>query len=193
MKIFKIAIFLLFANVAFSNDKSEEKVTVSYFRDELSFIEDIRLPNEEIDDGQYLKTIRDSNKNVVEILWYSESDSLLRKRNYEYDKSGDLSLISYFEKGRLKSELWLQDIYKSYDYFQFVFGFGFLPIESNRLTEVVYNIQLLPEKYVFYSQSNKIIGLINIDYDFENENVKETWFLGNRKKEIRKLDYKYTN
>lgn len=117
----------------------------------------------------------------------------MRKRNYEYDKSGDLSLISYFEKGRLKSELWLQDIYKSYDYFQFVFGFGFLPIESNRLTEVVYNIQLLPEKYVFYSQSNKIIGLINIDYDFENENVKETWFLGNRKKEIRKLDYKYTN
>ena len=190
MKICKIILPFLFSVVLAQNTEVDNRA-VEYFNDELSFIENIQLPIDEISNQEYVKTIRNSNEDVIELSWYSESDSLLRKRKYNYDEHGNLSMISYLNKGNLLSELWFNDIDKSYDYFQYIFGFGFSPMEPNRLTEVLYNFRLLPKKYIFYTQSNKIIGVINIDY--ENENVVETWFIGNHKKEIRKIDYRLNN
>ena len=181
---YKDYLFSLREDHFYENPLSLEKV---YFDDnefEELFYENIQnLLKEELlfkddDHSEFMKVFRDLDDRVLSLNWFTNSDSLIRSRDYEYFENGLLAAMRERVGGIIvKETLYGQNIH-SQNFYKFIFSSGFLPSHYDHMTEIVYNSTSNIEYIYFLKLNGDKIGSINYYYDKNNHLVNEVWKKG---------------
>lgn len=118
------------------------------------------------------------NEKISNITWFDE-DSIKFTKIFHYDND-DLVLITEFRESRILKEFHFTNHPITERFIQYLFGENFFT-EQNYITEVEYNMSNLPTFYKFKSGSNQYFGHIIINYNRDNQIIREAWFQGKKK------------
>ncbi len=140
---------------------------------------------------QFLRVFRDVESKVISMNWFTNSDSLIKSKDFEYFQNGLLAAVREREGGQLKCEtLYGQNRY-SKPYYDFVFSAGFLPSNYDHYTEVWYDNHQNIHSQQYYTLNGKKIGSIEFYYDENGHLVTENWYKGEANMLIRQFSCDY--
>tara|TARA_B100001250_G_C19797914_1_gene789658 strand:- start:1355 stop:1888 length:534 start_codon:yes stop_codon:yes gene_type:complete len=146
------------------------------YRDLESMLMDIKSFEDEIDYG--FLNVEYFNEKVSNITWFDQ-DSIKFTKIFHYDND-NLVLISEFREDRILKEFHFTSHPITQRFIQYLFGDNFF-IEQNYITEVEYNMSNLPTFYKFKSSRNQYFGHVILNYNRDNEIIREAWFQGKKK------------
>ena len=115
---------------------------------------------------------------VSSIYWFDE-DSTKFTRLFHYDNN-NLFLISEFRNNNILKEVYFISHNIAERFIHFMFGDKF-ETEEQYITEVSYNKLKSPVSYNIKSVRDEYIGHIVMNYDKNNNLVREIWFQGKKK------------
>ena len=109
---------------------------------------------------------------------FDKQNKLFRKIFHYEDE--DLSLITEFRESIILKEFHFKPHFMTQRFINYLFGDNFLTNEEY-ITEIRYNESKSPVFYEFRSKRDEYIGHIILNYNRYNNQVRESWFQGNRK------------
>jgi len=134
-----------------------------------SFEEDVKIDYLNV---EYLNGL------VSSIYWFDD-DSTKFTRLFHYTNS-ELFLISEFRNNNILKEVYFTSHNIAERFIHFIFGEKFLT-EEKYITEVFYNKLRSPVSYKIKSARDEYIGHIIINYDKNNNLIREIWFQDKKK------------
>mgnify|MGYP001488671451 CR=1 FL=1 len=146
------------------------------YSDLQNMILDIKPFEDEIDYG-FLNAEYDEEK-ISNITWFDQ-DSVKFTKVFHYDDD-DLILITEFREDRILKEFHFIPHSVTQRFIYYLFGENFFT-EQNYITEVKYNKSNHPVFYRFESGNNEYFGHIVLNYDRDNQIIREAWFQGGKK------------
>ena len=115
---------------------------------------------------------------VSSIHWYDD-DSTKFTKLFHYNNS-ELFLISEFRNKNILKEVYFTSHNITERFIKFIFGEKFFTQEKY-ITEISYNRLKSPISYKIKSTRDEYIGHIIMNYDKNNNLIRETWFQNKKK------------
>ena len=172
--------------VIFQDDEFEElfyENVQKLLRERLIFEEDKSL--------KFMKVFRDLDNKVLSMNWFTNSDSLIRSRDFEYFDSGLLATIRERVGGIITQEtLYGQNSY-SKKFYEFIFSAGFLPSHYDHMTEVNFDSESNIESINFLKLNGDKIGSIDYIFDDKGYLINEIWRKGRMNSIVREFVCSY--
>ena len=142
-----------------------------------------------------MKVFRDLDNKVLSMNWFTNSDSLIRSRDFEYFDNDLLAAIRERVEGVIMQEtLYGQNEY-SRKFYEFIFSAGFLPSHYDHMTEVNFNSESNIESINFLKLNGTKIGSIDYIFDEKGHLINEIWRKGSMDSIVREFicSYEGTN
>ena len=172
--------------VIFQDDKFEElfyENVQELLREKLIFQDDKSL--------EFMKVFRNFDNKVLSMNWFTNSDSLIRSRDFEYFENGLLAAIRERVGGVIIQEtLYGQNEY-SRKFYEFIFSAGFLPSHYDHMTEVHFDSESNIESINFLKLNGNKIGSINYIFDEKGHLINEIWRKGRMDSIVREFVCSY--
>ena len=172
--------------VIFQDDEFEElfyENVQELLREKLIFQDDKSL--------EFMKVFRDSNNKVLSMNWFTNSDSLIRSRDFEYFENGLLAAIRERVGGTIIQEtLYGQNEY-SRNFYKFIFSAGFLPSHYDHMTEVNFGSDSIIESLQFLKLNGNKIGSIEYIFNDNGHLINEIWRKGEMNSVVREFVCSY--
>ena len=119
-----------------------------------------------------------SNNMVSSIHWF-DHDSIKFTRLFHYDND-NLFLISEFREQTILKEIYFTSYNRAERFIDFIFGEEF-QTDEQYITEIIYNKSKLPVSYRIKSTQNDYIGHMTLNYDTNDNLIREAWFQNKKK------------
>ena len=190
---YKNYLFTLREDHFYENPLDVDKIIFKDYEFEELFYDNIQqLLKEQLmfeDDNkfEFMKVFRDEDDKVLSLNWFTNSDSLIRSRDFEYFDNGLLASIRERVGGLIEKEtLYGQNNY-SRKFYNFIFSSGFLPSHYNHMTEINYDSDMNIEKINFLKLNGEKIGSIEYIYNINKHLTNEVWRKGSMDSIIREF------
>jgi len=136
---------------------------------------------------EFMKVFRNSENKVISMNWFTNSDSLIRSRDFDYFNNGLLAAIRERVSGKIVQEtLYGQNEYAR-KFYKFIFSAGFLPSHYDHMTEINFNSESLVESINFMKLNGNKIGSINYIFDKKGHLLNEVWRKGSMNSIVREF------
>ncbi len=172
--------------VIFQDDEFEElfyENVQELLREKLIFQDDKSL--------EFMKVFRDFDNKVLSMNWFTNSDSLIRSRDFEYFENGLLAAIRERVGGVIIQEtLYGQNEY-SRKFYEFIFSAGFLPSHYDHMTEVNFDSESIIKSINFLKLNGNKIGSIDYIFDEKGHLINEIWRKGRMDSIVREFVCSY--
>ena len=165
----KIIIFIL--AIGFSYNQHQYENLVSMLSDVHPFYDDIQPGFIE---SNY------SDDVITSIFWFDQ-DSIKFSKIFHYDDNQELYLITEYRETKMLKEYFLNNHIKSNQFINYLFGDNFTAYNNGYITEIQYNKDGFPTMFQINSMQNDYIGHIILNYNNENNTIREVWFHGDNK------------
>ena len=140
---------------------------------------------------EFMKVFRDLDNKVLSMNWFTNSDSLIRSRDFEYFDNDLLAAIRERVSGVIVQEtLYGQNEY-SRKFYKFIFSAGFLPSHYDHMTEVNFNLESNIESINFLKLNGNKIGSIDYVFDEKGHLINEIWRKGSMDSIVREFVCSY--
>ena len=161
---YKNYLFTLREEQFYNNPYLGEKVVFQDFEFEKLFYANVQellkesLLFEDISQPQFLRVFRNVENKVLSMNWFTNSDSLVKSKDFEYFQNGLLAAVREREGGHLVCETFFGQNRYSKPYYDFIFSSGFLPTNYDHYTEVWYNKDQNISTQQYFTINGKKIG-----------------------------------
>ena len=147
------------------------------YKDMISILSDIKPFSHHIKPG-FVEA--DYNEDMISTIRWFDQDSIKFSKVFHYDIDEELYLITEYRELVMLKEYFFNNHGKTERFINYLFGSNFNTNEGY-ITEVQYNQDGFPIMYQIKSMRNDYIGHITLNYNNENNIIREAWFQANNK------------
>lgn len=164
----KLLVFILITYNSFCIENS--------YSDVQSMLVNIEPFEDEISYG--FLNVEHIDEKVSNLIWFDE-DSTKFSKIFHYDND-NLVLITELRESTILKEFHFTSHPVTQRFIYYLFGENFFT-EQDYITEIRFNKSKLPVFYRFKSNNNEYFGHIILNYNRNNQMIREAWFQGNKK------------
>lgn len=172
---------------------SDKNNKIEYYSSFSNFYQNNKILNNSfnsINTQRKIKIHRNDFDQVVYMDLKMDEDSLILHREFNYDNTGLLSLIT----NRIDNEVVSKSVFGNNElgqkFFEYIFSSNLIMHSYNYYTEINYENKL-PIKYKFVSMNGYDIGKIVKKYDKQGHLIREIWYRGKSSNILREFTSKF--